>query len=62
MLRLILLVIGAIILVSVIMAVIGSIIAIAIKFALIAAVVAAGFVALRTVRRKRSRAASRRYR
>jgi len=62
MLRVILLVIGAIILVSVILAVIGTIIGFVIKFALIAAVLVAGFVALRTVGRRRSRAASRRYR
>jgi hypothetical protein len=62
MLRVILLVIGAIILVSVILAVIGTIIGILIKFALIAAVLVAGFVALGTVRRRRSKAASRRYR
>jgi hypothetical protein len=62
MLRVILLVIGAIILVSVILAVIGTIIGILIKFALIAAVLVAGFVALHTVRRRRGRAASRRYR
>jgi len=62
MLRVILLVIGAIILVSVILAVIGTIIGIMIKFALIAAVLVAGFVALRTVGRRRSRAAGRRYR
>jgi hypothetical protein len=62
MLRLILLVIGAIILVSLIMAVLGTIIGIMIKLALIAAVVVAGFVALGTVRRGRRRSASRRYR
>ena len=62
MLRVILLVIGAIILVSVILAVIGTIIGFVIKFALIAAVLVAGFVALRTIGRKRSRAASRRFR
>jgi UPF0716 family protein affecting phage T7 exclusion len=62
MLRLILLVIGAIILVSLIMAVLGTIIGIMIKLALVAAVVVAGFVALRTVGRRRRRAASRRYR
>jgi UPF0716 family protein affecting phage T7 exclusion len=60
MLRLILLVIGAIILVSVIMAVIGTIIGILIKLALIAAVVVAGFMALRITRRGRSGSASRR--
>jgi hypothetical protein len=60
MLRVILLVIGAIILVSVIMAVIGSIVAILIKFALIAAVVLVGCMALGRARRSRSRSASRR--
>jgi len=60
MLRVILLVIGAIIVVSLIMAVIGTIVGILIKFALIAAVVVAGFVALGTVRRRRGRSVSRR--
>ena len=60
MFRVILLVIGAIILVSVIMAVIGTIIGILIKFALIAAVVVAGFMALGFARRGRGRSASRR--
>jgi hypothetical protein len=58
MLRVILLVIGAIILVSVIMAVIGTLI----KLALIAAVVVAACMALGITRRSRSRSASRRYR
>jgi hypothetical protein len=62
MFRLILLVIGAIIVVSVIMTVIGAIIGILIKLALIAAVVAGGFMALGFARRGRSRSASRRYR
>ena len=62
MFRVILLVIGAIILVSVIMAVIGTIIGILIKFALIAAVVAAGCMALGIARRSRSGSASRRHR
>jgi hypothetical protein len=60
MLRVILLVIGAIILVSVIMAVIGTIIGVLIKLALIAAVVIAGCMALGFARRGRSRTASRR--
>jgi hypothetical protein len=59
MLRVILLVIGAIILVSVIMAVLGTIIGILIKLALIAAVVIAGCMALGIARRGR-RSASRR--
>jgi hypothetical protein len=58
MLRVILLVIGAIILVSVIMAVIGALI----KFALIAAVVVAGCMAFGFARRGRRASASRRYR
>jgi len=62
MLRLILLVIGAIILVSVVMAVIGSIIGILIKLALVAAVVVAGSMALGRARRSRSGSATRRYR
>jgi hypothetical protein len=62
MFRVILLVIGAIILVSVIMAVIGTIIGILIKLALIAAVVVAGSMALGLTRRRRGRSASRRYR
>ena len=61
MLRVILLVIGAIILVSVIMAVIGTIIGILIKLALIAAVVVAGCLALGYRRRSRSGSASRRH-
>jgi hypothetical protein len=60
MLRVILLVIGAIILVSVIMAVIGTIIGILIKLALIAAVVLLGSMALGRARRSRSGSASRR--
>ena len=59
MLRVILLVIGAIILVSVIMAVIGTIIGILIKFFLIAAVVVAGCMALGMARRSRSGSARR---
>ncbi|HEY2076902.1 MAG TPA: hypothetical protein VGH53_11240 [Streptosporangiaceae bacterium] len=62
MFRVILLVIGAIILVSVIIAVIGAIIGTLIKLALIAAVVVAGCMALGITRRGRSRSASRRYR
>lgn len=62
MLRVILLVIGAIILVSLIMAVIGTIIGILIKLALIAAVVVAGCMALGVARRGRNRSASRRRR
>jgi hypothetical protein len=58
MLRVILLVIGAIILVSVIMTVIGTFIALLFKFALIAAVVAAGCVVLGIGRRRRSRSAT----
>jgi hypothetical protein len=59
MFRVILLVIGAIIAVSVILAVIGTIIGILIKFALIAAVVVAGCMALGFARRGRSRSARR---
>jgi hypothetical protein len=60
MLRLILLVIGAIILVSLIMTVLGTIIGILIKLALIAAVVVAGCMVLGVARRGRRRPASRR--
>ena len=62
MFRVILLVIGAIILVSVVMAVIGTFIGILIKLALIAAVVVAGSMALGIARRGRSGSASRRSR
>jgi UPF0716 family protein affecting phage T7 exclusion len=62
MFRLILLVIGAIILVSVILTVIGAIIGIMIKLALVAAVVVAGCMALGFARRGRNRSASRRAR
>ena len=60
MFRVILLVIGAIILVSVIMTVIGAIIGILLKLALIAAVVVAGCMALGISRRSRRGSASRR--
>lgn len=59
MLRLILLVIGAIILVSVIMAVIGTIVGLLIKLLLIAAVIVAGGMVLSMARRSRSRSARR---
>jgi hypothetical protein len=60
MLRLILLVVGAIILVSVIMAVIGTIVGLLIKLLLIAAVIVAGGMVLSRARRGRGRSASRR--